>query len=107
MVTYLYTKSLIKMPGAKNIVFKNLRPPVVINEQGKSPLRGKRAEQVFGLADGNFQDRNGFKITKEQIAKNYTDDGHLVDVNWNNRHHVTPSEFNIQNHKYYKVSPCP
>ena len=53
------------MPGANFIVFKNLRPPVVIDELGKSPLRGKRAEQVFKLADGNFQDKNGFKITKE------------------------------------------
>ena len=85
-------------------MLKNLRPPVAIDSEGKSPLRGKKAEQVFGLADGNFQDKNGFKITKEQIAKNFTDDGHLVPLNWNNRHHITPSEFNTQNTKYYKVS---
>ena len=35
---------------------------------------------------------------------NYTDDGKLVDANWNNRHHVTPSLFNSKNHKHYKVS---
>ena len=35
---------------------------------------------------------------------NYTDDGKLVDANWNNRHHVTPSLFNHKNHKHYKVS---
>jgi len=33
---------------------------------------------------------------------NYTDDGKLVDANWNNRHHVTPSLFNHKNHKHYK-----
>ena len=92
------------MPGANYMVFKNMRPPVCIAEDGKSPLRGKRADQVFKLADGSFQDKNGFKITKEAIVKNYTDDARLVDINWNNRHHVTPSEFNATNHKYYKVS---
>jgi len=92
------------MPGAHYIVLKNLRPPVAIDSEGKSPLRGKRAEQVFGLADRAFKDKNGFKITKEQIAKNYTDDGHLLPPNWNNRHHITPSEFNNQNKSYYKVS---
>jgi len=79
------------MPGANYIVLKNLRPPVAIDQAGRSPLRGKRARQVFGLADGNFQDKNGFKITKEQIASNYTDDGHLIPLNWNNRHHIVLS----------------
>ena len=35
---------------------------------------------------------------------NYTDDARLVDQNWNHRHHVTPSGFNGQNHRHYKVS---
>ena len=91
------------MPGANCIVFKNLRPPVAIDDQGKSPLRGKRAEQVFSLANGNYSDKNGYKISKEQIVRNFTDDGRLADINWNNRHHVTPSEFNLQNKSYYKV----
>lgn len=33
--------------------------------------------------------------------KNYTDDARLKDVNWNMRHHVTPSHFNKNNHKHY------
>ncbi len=82
------------MPGAHYITFKNMRPPVAIDEEGQSPLRGRRAEQVFKLADGNYHDKNGFKITKEHFVKNYTDDARLADVQWNLRHHVTPSFFN-------------
>jgi hypothetical protein len=59
---------------------------------------------VFKLADGTYQDKNGFKITKSAIVKNYTDDARLADITWNNRHHVTPSNFNSTNHKYYTVS---
>jgi len=42
------------MPGGHYVVLKNLRPPVAIDSEGKSPLRGKRAVQVFNLGDGNF-----------------------------------------------------
>lgn len=56
---------------------------------------------MFKLADGTYQDKNGFKITKSAIVKNYTDDARLADITWNNRHHVTPSNFNSTNHKYY------
>lgn len=82
------------MPGANYIVFKNLRPPVAIDSQGRSPLRTKSAKQTFKLGEGNHQDRSGFKITKETIVKNQTDDGKLADVNWNDRHHINPSNFN-------------
>lgn len=92
------------MPGAQYITFQNLRPPVCIENDGKSPLRGQRAQQVFKLADGSFQDKNGFRITKEQIVKSYTDDARLVDITWNKRHHVTPSNFNPKNHRFFKVS---
>lgn len=34
---------------------------------------------------------------------NCTDDGRLQDSVWDNRHHVTPSHFNIKNSSYYKV----
>jgi hypothetical protein len=42
------------MPGAHYIVFKNLRPPVCIDEDGKSPLRGKSAEKNFKLGEGDY-----------------------------------------------------
>ncbi len=71
------------MPGAHYIVFKNMRPPIAIDEAGTSPLRGKKAKAVFKIGEGNYQDKQGFKITKEQIVKNYTDDGRLVDIDWN------------------------
>jgi len=86
-------------------VFKEMRPPVAAQE-GNSPLRGARAKQVFELANGAYADSSGYKITKEQVIANYTDDARLADTNWNNRHHISPSEFNGQNHKYYKVSSC-
>ena len=35
---------------------------------------------------------------------NYTDDARLVDSFWDNRHHVTPSHFNVKNTKHFKVS---
>lgn len=85
------------------MVFSELRPPVAA-EDGKSPLRGKHVNKLFDLAQGEYQDGSGFRITKEQILKNYTDDARLVDKNWNHRHHVTPSQYNGANHKYYKVS---
>ena len=56
------------------------------------------------MAESEFQDGSGMRITKEHVLKNYTDDARLTDMNWNNRHHVTPSAFNGNNHKYYKVS---
>lgn len=92
------------MPGANYIVFKNMRPPVAIDYNGVTPVRTKSAKRTFSLGNGNYQDKNGFKISKEAIVKNQTDDGRLSDVNWNQRHHVTPSNFNNQNHSYYRVS---
>lgn len=38
------------MPGAHYLVFKNLRPPVAIDEDDKSPLRIKRASKVFNMS---------------------------------------------------------
>ena len=91
------------MSKQNTMVYENMRPPVAA-ELGETPLRSKGARQIFQLANGEFEDRSGFKITKEQVVMNYTDDGKLVDANWNNRHHVTPSLFNTKNHKHYKVS---
>ena len=91
------------MSKNNTMVFQNMRPPVAA-EAGETPLRGKGSRQIFALANGEFEDRSGFKITKDQIVMNYTDDGKLVDANWNARHHVTPSLFNTKNHKHYKVS---
>lgn len=85
------------------LVYQNLRPPVAA-EQGNPPVRGKSLTSIFGLANGNVEDRSGTRITFEQIVQNYTDDGKLDDAQWNRRHHVSPSHFNSKNHKYYKVS---
>jgi hypothetical protein len=54
--------------------------------------------KLFDLAQGEYQDASGFRLTKEQILKSYTDDARMTDNNWNNRHHVTPSYFNKANH---------
>lgn len=75
---------------AKVLVYKELRPPVA-SLDGESPLRGNNARKVFDLANGMYQDNAGFRITKEQIIQNYTDDGKLADLNWNIRHHVSPT----------------
>ena len=91
------------MSRHNTMIYENMRPPVA-SEAGETPLRGKGARQIFQLANGEFEDRSGFKITKDQVVMNYTDDGKLVDANWNSRHHVTPSLFNTKNHKHYKVS---
>ena len=83
-------------------IFTQMRPPVAAVD-GNSPLRGKNAERVFKFASG-MRDPTGFKVTKEQVISNYTDDGKLADTRWNHRHHVSPAAFNDQNHIYHKVS---
>ena len=85
------------------MIYEAMRPPVA-SHNGETPLRGKKAGRLFDLANGEFEDRSGFKITKEQVVQNYTDDARITDTKWNNRHHVCPSAFNSANHKYYKVS---
>jgi len=77
-----------------------MRPPVAADD-GNSPLRGKNAQRVFQYANG-MRDPTGFKVTKEQVVQNYTDDGKLSDTRWNNRHHKTSSEYNGTNHIFYK-----
>lgn len=91
------------MQDRKMMVFTEMRPPVAAQE-GNSPLRGKNVNKLFDLAASEYQDNAGFRLTKDQLLKNFTDDARLTDKQWNNRHHVTPSAFNITNHKYYKVS---
>ena len=85
------------------MIFEEMRPPVA-SHHGETPLRGKHVNKLIDLANGEFNDGNNFRVNKEQVVKNYTDDARLKDANWNNRHHVTPSYFNSTNHKYYKVS---
>ena len=65
------------MPGGHYIVFKNLRPPVCIDNAGSSPLRGLKARKTFALGEGDLKDQKGFKVQKEEIAENLTDDGRL------------------------------
>ena len=84
------------------MVFSEMRPPVA-SHYGETPLRGKHVNKLIDLAQGEYADANGFRLTKEQVVKNYTDDARMSDPNWNNRHHVTASGFNKSNHTYYKV----
>lgn len=67
-------------------------------------MRTKKAQEVFKMSDGGFHDRSGQKLSKEQIVKNQTDDGRLLDVQWDSRHHVSPSYFNDKNKSYFQVS---
>jgi len=85
------------------MVYAEMRPPVAAYN-GETPLRGKHVRKLIELADGEYADAAGFRMSKEQVVKNYTDDARMADPNWNNRHHVTPSAFNKTNHNYYKVS---
>ena len=90
------------MSKNNTMVFSEMRPPVA-SHFGETPLRGKHVNKLIDLAQGEYADTNGFRLTKEQVVKNYTDDARMSDPNWNNRHHVTPSHFNRTNHTYYKV----
>jgi len=57
----------------------------VASIEGISPLRGKRGTSAFVIMDQ--ASRDGFKITKEDVIKRYTDDGKLVSSEkWNKRH---------------------
>ena len=85
------------------MVFQNMRPPVA-SEKGNTPLRGKKVAKIFELANGEYEDKSGYRITMDQVVQNYTDDARLQDSVWDMRHHVTPSGFNTKNSKYYKVS---
>ena len=89
------------MSRQNTMIFTNMRPPVAA-EHGNSPLRGKNVKNIFELANGKYADKAGYRITKDQIVMNYTDDAKLQDSIWNQRHHVTPSNFNIKNTKHYK-----
>ena len=91
------------MPGANYTVFKQMRPPVAIDTHGQSPLRTKKAKEVFKIGELGFENGSGMKVTRDVVVKNQTDDGRLADVDWNARHHVSPSHFNKQNKSYYQV----
>ena len=83
------------------MIYTSMRPPVAA-ERGKSPLRGKDVHSVFQLANGKYMDKSGYRITRDQIVQNCTDQGKLQDARWDQRHHVSPSHFNIKNTKHYK-----
>jgi hypothetical protein len=85
------------------LIYKELRPPVA-SVDGESPLRNRSSKKLFSLANGAYDDRLGFRISKEQLVACMGDDGRLVDPRWNGRHHVTNSQFNVKNHRFYKVS---
>jgi len=61
---------LNKMPGNKYLVFKQMRPPVAIDQLGQSPLRTQSGKKTYSLGNGQYQDKNGYKITQEAIVNN-------------------------------------
>ena len=61
-------------------VFKQMRPSVAIDSKGASAVRTKKAQYDFKMSDGGFHDRSGQKMSKEQIVKNQTVDGRLLDA---------------------------
>ena len=84
------------------MVYSEMRPPVAA-EDGNTPLRGKHVSKLLDLAASEYYDEAGFRLTKDDVLKNYNDGARLTDKHWNNRHHVTPSMFNANNHRFYKV----
>jgi hypothetical protein len=80
------------MPN-KVLVYKELRPPVAAID-GESPLRNKLSRKVLEVANRTLEDNAGFRVSKEQLIANFTDDGKFIDHNWNRRHHVGHSQFN-------------
>ena len=55
------------MSRHNTMIFSNMRPPVAA-EKGNTPLRSKNAKQIFGLANGDYEDRSGQRITKDQVV---------------------------------------
>lgn len=49
------------------MVFQNMRPPVAA-DKGNTPLRGRHAKRIFELASGEYEDRSGFRVTKDQVV---------------------------------------
>jgi hypothetical protein len=83
-------------------IFTQMRPPVAAVECN-SPLKTKMAQSQFRHAR-QMRDTSGFKVTKEVVLDNFTNDGRLVDTKWNGRHHVGPSLWNDTNHNFHRVS---
>ena len=74
------------------LVYNEMRPPVA-SVNGTSPLRGRRGTSAF--VPVNKPNKDGFKITREDIVKHVTDEGKVIQGNrWNTRHQVTHSNFN-------------
>ena len=46
------------------MVFGEMRPPVAALH-GETPLRGKHVNKLIEMANSDFQDSNGFRLTKE------------------------------------------
>ena len=53
-----------KMSRHNVMVFQNMRPPVAA-EHGNTPLRGKNVKNIFKLANGGYEDKSGYRITKD------------------------------------------
>jgi len=67
------------MPGGNYYVFENLRPPVCINDKGRSPIRGGNGKKISSRKSSIGDS------TSVQLVHDLTDDGLLTDKKWN--HH--------------------
>lgn len=77
-----------------------MRPPVM-SVSGYSPIKGSRGKRAFAVM--KRPDRAGYKVTKNDVAKNLTNDGIIINPGkWNSRHQVCPSNFNNRNSNYFK-----
>ena len=56
------------MSKDNTMVFENMRPPVAA-EKGNTPLRGKNVKKIFTLANGEYEDKAGYRITKNQVVQ--------------------------------------
>ena len=55
------------MSKNNTMVFGEMRPPVA-SHHGETPLRGKYANKLIEMANGELQDSTGARITKEQVV---------------------------------------
>ena len=64
------------MPGNNYLVFKNLRPPVCIDNADGSPIKSKNAKRAFkvSMKGGPILDPAALK---KLLVQNMTDDGHM------------------------------
>jgi hypothetical protein len=81
------------MSKERIVIDQDLRPPVALHE-GRSPIRNTLKNSRINSESKRLSPK----------ARGVTEDGKLVcEFTWDQRHHISPSLFNDQNHIFYKV----